>query len=277
MTQTRSEIMLCDLKLNTLVEQLPREVFVIDVGVTMARSQARDTFAMDNQGRAIQPPMYPIPLKSSGTMPYIGNKRVYIRNPVEGPRGGQESYLFEEFVKQLQTVKDVAEELDRSAAQRLYVSDLRLCEAPSEYVRNGDGWNAGITPEGVEENIPVTIAQFEKHQQVSNAVQEQLGESTPGQVIIPMTLTKAEIVHMKRGHGDARRFYYSDAQAEENSKPEYTPKQPTKLTWGFVEQQFPELVASGLIANIEFDGHTETDERFIEESARFVNRGGDDE
>lgn len=276
MTETRSEIMLCDLKLDTLVDQLPREVFVIDVGVTMARSQARDTFAMDNQGRAIQPPAYPIPLKSSGTMPYIGNKRVYIRNPVEGPRGGQESYLFEEFVKQLQTVKDVAEELDRSAAQRLYVSDLRLCEAPSEYVRDGDGWNAGITPEGVEENIPVTIAQFEKQQKVSDAVQEQLGEVTPGRVIIPMTLTKADIVHMKRGHGDSRRFYYTGGQAEENSKPKLAPKQPTKLTWPFVEDHLPELVDSGLIANIEFDGYTKTDKQFIEEDARFVNRGGDE-
>lgn len=276
MTETRSEIMLCDLKLESLVEQLPREVFVIDVGVTMARSQARDTIAMDNNGRAMQPPTYPIPLKVSGTMPYVGDKRVYIRNPVEGPRGGQESYLFEEFVKNLQGVKDRAEELDRSAAQRMYVSDLRLCEAPSEYVRNGDGWDAGITPEGVEENIPVTIAQFEKQQKVSDAVQEQLGESTPGQVIIPMSLTKAEIVHVKRGHGDARRFYYSETQAEDNSDPTLAPKQPPKLTWAFVEERFPELIASGLIANIEFDGHTKTDERFIEESARFVNRGDDE-
>lgn len=275
MTETRSEIMLCDLKLDSLVEQLPREAFVIDVGVTMARSQARDTIAMDNNGRAMQPPTYPIPLKVSGTMPYVGDKRVYIRNPVEGPRGGQESYLFEEFVKNLQGVKDRAEELDRSAAQRMYVSDLRLCEAPSEYVRNGDGWDGGITPEGIEENIPVTIAEFEKQQKVSDAVQEQLGESTPGQVIIPMSLTEAEIVHVKRGHGDARRFYYSTGQAEDNSNLDLAPKQPPKLTWGFVEEQFPELVASGLIANIEFDGHTRTNERFVEEDARFVNRGGE--
>lgn len=276
MTETRSEIMLCDLKLESLVDQLPREAFVIDVGVTMARSQARDTFAMDNEGKAIQPPAYPIPLKSSGTMPYIGNKRVYIRNPVEGPRGGQESYLFKEFVKQLQTVKDVAEELDRSAAQRLYVSDLRLCEVPSEYARDGDGWNAGITPEGVEEEIPVTIAQFEKQQKVSDAVQEQLGEVTPGRVIIPMTMTQAKTVHMKRGQGDSRRFYYSDTQAEQNGKPECKPRRPTKLTWEFVSEQFPNLIASSLIANVEFDGHTKTDEQFIEEDARFVNQGGEE-
>jgi hypothetical protein len=276
MTETRSEIMLRDLKLDTLVEQLPSEVFVIDVGVTMARSQARDTFVMDNNGRAVQPPSYPIPLKSSGTMPYVGDKRVYIRNPVEGPRGGQESYLFEEFVKQLQTVKDLAEELDRSAAQRMYVSDLRLCEVPSEYVRNGDGWDAGITSEGVEENIPVTIGQFEKQQKVSDAVQGQLGESTPGQVIIPMTLTDATIVHMKQTkHGDCRRFYYREKQAEKNGSPDLAPQQPRTLTWPFVGDQFPELVESGLIANIEFDGHTENTERFVEEDARIVD-GGDD-
>lgn len=277
MTETRSAILLQDLKLDTLVEQLPREVFVIDVGVTMARSQARDTFAMDNQGRAIQPPTYPVPLKSSGTMPYIGNKTIYIRNPVEGPRGGQESYLFEEFIKQLQTVKDVAEELDRSAAQRLYVSDLRLCEIPSEYTRRGDGWDAGITKEGVEENIPVTIGQFEKQQKISDAVQEDLGESTPGRVIIPMTLTDATIVHMKpTKHGDCRRFYFREKQAEKYGEPAFAPRQPRKLTWGFVADQFPELVSSGVIVEREFDGYTENTERFIEEDTRIINQGDDE-
>jgi hypothetical protein len=275
MTETRSAIMLRDLKLDTLVEQLPNEVFVIDVGVTMARSQARDTFVMDHDGRAVQPPSYPIPLKSSGTMPYVGDKRVYIRNPVEGPRGGQESYLFEEFVKQLQTIKDLAEELDRSAAQRMYVSDLRLCEVPSEYARSGTGWDAGITSEGVEENVPVTIGQFEKQQKVSDAVQEQLGESTPGRVIIPMTLTDATIVHMKpTKHGDCRRFYFREKQAKKNGSPDLAPQQPRTLTWTFVDDQFPELVESELIANVEFDGHTENTERFIEEDARIVESGG---
>ena len=290
MMATRTEFLIHDLKFRELSEQLPTNVFPMSVKLTLARTEKRDIHMTTATDEPIRERSWPVPVKTSEPSPYIKPTAVFIANPARDFDVNSKIWRFEEFVNRMTAAKEAIANQYPGDDERLYLNAVRVVEIPSEYAYleddNGnkirDGTN-GVGNRAIDRSIyddrtEMYIGHFTKRPSINDEhVREQLGERAPGDVLQPLRLKSVERVYAKN-HRNANtcRKYFSEGQANSYQVPNLAPRDFDADSEAYTQQalreHFPKLVDSPFLDVVRFDGHYSTDERFVPENARVLER-----
>lgn len=287
---SRTEYLIHDLKFRELSEQLPENVFPMAVKLTLARAEKRDIHMTTATDDPIRDPSWPVPIKTSEPSPYIKPTTVYLANPARDFDVNQKIWRFEKFVGRMTAAKEAIGNQYPGDDERLYLNEVRVCEIPPEYAyREDDDGNTvrdganGVGRRAIDRAIyddraEMYIGHFKKRPSITDEhVREQLGERAPGDVLQPLRLTDVERVYAKN-HRNANtcRKYFSKGQAEKYNVPNLAPREYDAENEAYTQQalheHFPELTESDFLDVVKFDGHYSTDERFVPEDARVLER-----
>lgn len=276
MTETLREIVISNLRLRGLAEDLPARVFPVDITIELSRSRAKDNFLSDENGAPISKGKnYPFHVKTPRPKPYIPRTTVRFTNPVECNPGNEKNWEFSAFSELLPEILDRIEDAGtKEAAQRVYITDLRLVEVAEEYTQPRSGGKEGlrVTPDAYTDNENVGIFSFSKRATVP---QEILGKITediaPGKVIQPLKLTSVKEVTLKEYQKarPRRKYYRSATKAHPDAKPDEF--SGDDVTWGLATRLGERLANSETIVPVEWQGHTEDKETFIMDDATVLD------
>lgn len=289
---TRTEFLIHDLKFRELSEQLPVNVFPMSVKLTLARTEKRDVHMTTATDEPIRERAWPVPVKTSEPSPYINPTTVHIANPARDFDVSQKIWRFEEFVHRMTAAKEAIANQYPGDDERLYLNAIKVCEIPPEYayLEDEDG-NKISDDEGVvgfgqraidraiyDDRAEMYIGHFTKRPTIADEnVREQLGERAPGDVLQPLRLKRVKRVYAKN-HRNANtcRKYFSKGQAEKYQVPNLAPREFDADTEAYTQtalrEHFSALVESPFLDVVRFDGHYSTDERFVPENARVLER-----
>lgn len=286
MSKTQREILVRNLRLDRLAEDLPTSVFPITIDVALARSSGKDEYLLDNNGDQIRKPAYPFDVKLATRTPYVPGTTVYLENPAMFPKSNKPSWTFEAFADKLATIVKRIEAEDPTARDRLYLAGMQLAEVQDDdLVFVNDDGERRVDSDLYTDRGEMAIAEFEKRPRISDQkVREKLGAAAAGNVIKPLRLTNAKLVHAKEHRGtnqttaeSCRRKYFTKGQAEKYNEPQLGPKDVPNLTWGVIETYFNALATAddyqdkSLVAEVKFEGETRTTDQFNEDDVDFLH------
>lgn len=278
---TKREVLVRNLRLDSMADQLPDCVFPLQIAVRMDRSQSRDGFFPDLSGDPISQPKYPVSARSPSDEPYVPPSTVWLANPAEFPDSGAKQWTFDDFTKRLAEIEQAIETRYPKALDRFYLTSLRMVEVPEEYVEhNRDGSVRGVDTSIYTDRQRVAIATFDKRSKIHDEdIRRELGGSLPGNVIKPLKLTHLKEVSLKQFRGSnettgdsTRRKYFSTAQAEQYNDIGLEPKPWDDPIWSQVEEFFPKLSESEFVDEIEFEGEYVDSETFVEKSVCIITK-----
>ena len=247
---TRTAIILKSLKLDDMRETIPRNVFPVSAKVVAERRSDYDKKLDGFSGISV-----PFEVRTPSGMPYIPSTTVVFANPVERHiRRRDSGWYFDEFSKYFARAVKIMQEQDPSISDRLYITDLVMCEIPDAYSTSDKIGRATVLPSLYEDNVEVNIATFGKVSKINNPkVKEILAESIPGKCIMPCELTSVLRVHCKPYlKANIVRMYYTEKEAYRWRKPEFAPLQYDEDDIGRwdderITENFPTLYRRNLI------------------------------
>lgn len=276
MSETIREIVISNLRLRELSNDLPPCVFPVDVSIELSRSTAKDNFLSDSDGVPMSHGSnYPFDVKTPRPKPYIPRTTVRFTNPVECAEGGGKNWDFPVFADKLSSILDRIEEAGtKQAADRVYITNLRLVEIPEEYTQKRDGSKSGLrpSPEAYKSNIRVGICTFSKRATVPKHVRKDLtADIAPGSVIQPMKLTELKEVTVKEyAKARPRRKYYRSPSAADGTVGPVV-NEEDDVTWELATDYGQQLTDSGTVVPVEWKGHREDTETFVMDSAEVLD------
>lgn len=287
---TRTEFLIHDLKFQRLSDQLPDNVFLMSVKVTLARSNKRDTHMTTATGDPIREKSWPVSFKESEPSPYIPPTRVHLTNPAENPDKGEKAWRFETFVNRMTAGMEALSKQYPGEQERVYLNDVKLVEVPPEYVyredEDGNKLPADSKAEGYrnirrslyDDRAELAIGHFRKRPSITDDhVRDQLGTVVAGEVLQPLRLTDVKLVHAKcHQNAETRRKYFTDGQASQYGDANLAPREIDADSEAYVQktlhEQFPELAQSDFLDVVRFSGHFSNNERFVPEDAQVLQR-----
>jgi hypothetical protein len=281
-SEKAQSIVLTEPSPQTVIEQLPQDVWPVTAKLSLDRSSTHD-----RSHDEYTTPEYPVEVRQPRGVPYIPESTVYFDNPAERPPGDTKAWRPHEFREAMDEILAFFDEDTAVDTERLYVTGLCVVEIPAQYVRSDDG---GIVPTHslYEEHGEMTLAYFQKESSLSaHRVRSELDEALPGETRTPLQLTQISEVRAKEVKSDrttrmksGRTRYFTHSEADKYGKPELTPgiwklrritganeeARPLEPVMSDIDRFAPSLADTDLMQHVTFTGETYEREEFLAEN-----------
>jgi hypothetical protein len=286
---SRTEFLIHDLKFRELSDQLPTNVFVMSIRVTLARTQKRDVHLLTPDDDPIRPPAFPVPVNVSREAPYIDRVKSCIANPAKDFKIDKKLWRFETYVNRMTAEKEAIASEFPGEDERIYLNGVELVEVPAEYAYREDetgdelpfdskqGFRS-VRSDLYDDRAEIYIGRFDKRPSITDEhVRDQLGERAPGDVMQPLRLDSVKRAYAKN-HRDANttKKYFTEGQARQYNDESLAPRgwdaDSEVYTQRTFDSQFTRLAQSEFYDPVRFDGHYNTRDLFVPEEATILRR-----
>ena len=275
-----------DIRWKEIANSLPDNVFLISLRIFCARSEENDKPWGDWDGT-----FRSFKVMVPSDEPYIPYQTIYFYNPLEKkrlpgkektPRGSsyqhEDMCVAEDFFRDFQDFIRIMEMHFPGVVKRIYIDQLRLCEIPEEYIREGDSLEERIDRKLYTAGVRVTIGDFGRPTRIATVdARKDVREIIAWEKVLkPCDLTEImSVVPKPVRKAYWKKHYYTATEASKHGKPDYAPKTISGAKLELMEKDemrtyFPNLVDMNILKRVKYTGDVVRKEEFLEKGGEII-------